>query len=53
MFLTLKEQLRRERQKNERLTAELVQAKADVMYLSMMTAVEIPKGEELNAQSEI
>lgn len=46
MFLDTAAQLRRERQKNEKLTSDLARARADLDYVTMMTGVEVPMPED-------
>lgn len=45
-YLTIKEQLREERIKNEKLTAETAKTRADIDYVAMMTDVDIDKVED-------
>lgn len=46
MFLDTAAQLRREQQKNEKLSSDLAQARADLDYVTMMTGVEVPIPED-------
>ena len=46
MFLSTKDQLRKERQKNQALAAQLSKARSDLDYVTMMTGVDIPELEE-------
>jgi len=40
-YKTVKEQLNEERKRSEKLTADLNQATADLLYVSMMTGVDL------------
>ena len=50
---TLKGQLLEERRKNAALTAQLMQANADIAYLAMMTDFEIENVEEAQDEQEL
>ena len=51
MYLSTKDQLRKEQQKNQRLTSALGQTKADLDYVTMMAGVDIPRFEDDGKES--
>lgn len=45
-YLTVEDQLKKERRKNEALQAKLLKAQADLDYVAMMTDIELETEEE-------